>query len=1000
MARIPDTELERLKAEVKIEALATARGLDLSRQGTNLVARCPFHEGDDTPSLHITPSKNLFRCFGCGAGGDVIAWVSKTEGVSFRHAVELLRKHATPSTTAAAPPRLSTVRKLPLLVEPDADDRALMSQVIDYYHRTLVESADALSYLEGRGLRHEEAIAHFRLGFADRTLGYHVPARNRETGGVLRGRLMKLGLVRESGHEHFRGRITVPILDDAGEEVVGVYGRAIAATNQLRPGTPSHLYLPGPHRGVWNAGGLVGSSEAIVCEAILDALTFWCAGFRHVIASYGVEGFTAAHLGALKRAGIRRVLIAYDADDAGERGARALAGELGREGIDCFRVLFPKGMDANEYAQRTQPAAKALELVIGSAVWLGQGPAPAERMRRSECDEPAPAAAAPQKAAREEVPALATEPEPTSFLASPSEPAPAPAARREGEQGVMVAGERSYRVWPLRAVGKGRVRLTCTAAGKEHVDKLDLDAWRQRAAFATAAAHKLGQPEQAMQDELADLQRALVVLVEGEAAATAASRAPAPMTREEEAEALAVLRNPDAPDLLLEAIDQLGMVGEHKNKLLVFFVMLSRLLDRSLGVIVQSTMGAGKSTLIDAVLELVPPEQREQFTALSENALYYMAESTMELRHKVLAISEMTREDPANEALKLLQSEGKLRKAVSMKNPETGRIETRVLCIDGPVATCSTTAREVEEELLGRNFVLTVDEDRAQTRAIQERQRERETLEGLLAQLERDKVLRLWQNAQRLLRPVPVVNPYARTLRFADHATRTRRDHMKYLTLIRTIALFFQYQRELHRVEHGGRSVEYIEVTLDDIALANVLSNHALGCSLDEMPPQTRRLLEHIDGLVDARAEEASLPRAAVRLSRRDIREAMAWSEAQLRLHIDRLVALEYLIVHHGGPGQRFVYELVYERGQATDGRFAPGLIDVASLRDASTLATSQGDRGTSQAPRRHLAEAECGNEPRGFNGLAKTSQIGGGYRGISEAEAAPYANGAAHPVG
>jgi len=86
---------------------------------------------------------------------------------------------------------------------------------------------------------------------------------------------------------------------------------------------------------------------------------------------------------------------------------------------------------------------------------------------------------------------------------------------------------------------------------------------------------------------------------------------------------------------------------------------------------------------------------------------------------------------------------------------------------------------------------------------------------GLLRRRDRDAVLAVHRNAQRLLKPVPVVNPYARELTFHDSQTRTRRDHMKYLTLIRSVALLHQYQRPAKTVQHNGRAVEYIEVTFE-----------------------------------------------------------------------------------------------------------------------------------------------------------------------------------------
>jgi len=164
----------------------------------------------------------------------------------------------------------------------------------------------------------------------------------------------------------------------------------------------------------------------------------------------------------------------------------------------------------------------------------------------------------------------------------------------------------------------------------------------------------------------------------------------------------------------------------------------------------------------------------------------------------------------------------------------------------------TTTAIDLDEEMLNRCLVLSVNEDRAQTQAIHRVQREAQTVEGLLRRQDRAAVLAVHRNAQRLLRPVFVVNPYAPELTFHDSQTRTRRDHMKYLTLIRSVALLHQHQRPRKTVQHNGRAVEYIEVTVNDIAVANRLAHEVLGRSLDELPPQTRRLLLAVDEMVTA----------------------------------------------------------------------------------------------------------------------------------------------------
>jgi hypothetical protein len=268
------------------------------------------------------------------------------------------------------------------------------------------------------------------------------------------------------------------------------------------------------------------------------------------------------------------------------------------------------------------------------------------------------------------------------------------------------------------------------------------------------------------------------------------------------------------------------------------------------------------------------------------------------------------------------------------KDPTSGRLVTHEYRVEGPVMILlTTTAVEVDEELLNRCIVLTVDEDREQTRAIHRLQRERQTLEGLLAKRDRDHILAVHRNAQRLLRPVHVTNPFARELTFLDDQTRTRRDHLKYLTLIRSIALLHQYQRPTKNVSHHGQAVQYIEATLDDIAAANALAHEALGRSLDELAPQTRRLLMLIDEMVTESCKQLSVERPDHRFSRRAVREFTGWGNTQLKLHLHRLEELEYLLLHRGGRGQSFVYELLYD-GQGKDGRpFLCGLIDVDKLR-------------------------------------------------------------------
>jgi hypothetical protein len=244
----------------------------------------------------------------------------------------------------------------------------------------------------------------------------------------------------------------------------------------------------------------------------------------------------------------------------------------------------------------------------------------------------------------------------------------------------------------------------------------------------------------------------------------------------------------------------------------------------------------------------------------------------------------------------------------------------------------TTTAVEIDEELANRSIILSVNEDREQTQRIHDAQRRQQTLAGLASGRERQRLHALHHNAQRLLKPLFVNNPWAERLRFRDDRTRTRRDHMKYLTLIRTVALLHQHQRPIRSFEHHGERVPYIDVTLADIAVANTLAHRVLGRSLDELPPHSRRLLGLLDGMVAAASAKAGVTRCAYRFNRREVRAATGWTDHQVRAHLGKLVEMEYVLAHRGTRGQSFVYEMLYD-GEGQDGRtFCLGLIDVATL--------------------------------------------------------------------
>ncbi|MGC0776959.1 MAG: hypothetical protein WCD68_07110, partial [Candidatus Acidiferrum sp.] len=623
---------------------------------------------------------------------------------------------------------------------------------------------------------------------------------------------------------------------------------------------------------------------------------------------------------------------------------------------------FPKGMDANEYALKTHPTTKALGVLLNSAAWLGTGKRPTVALSepvvvveenigaaKEEISEPTTAPAAKEKipesieaTVREEsvLPLAAASSETVEAVAVAAMPSTSQSTFEvpveiNGDEVTITQGDRRYRVLGLEkntSVGILRVNVLVTRGERLHVDTFDLYASRYRVMYSKQAAEELGVKEEVVSR---DLGRVLWKLEELQRQRIKETLEPkeeeVTLSAEEKAAAMELLRDPKLLDRVLEDFERCGMVGEETNKLVSYLAVTSRLLESPLAILVQSSSAAGKSALMEAVLAMLPEEQQVQYSAMTGQSLFYMGES--DLKNKVLAIVEEEGALRAAYALKLLQSEGVLTIASTGKDATTGRLITHQYRVEGPVMLfLTTTAIDLDEELLNRCLVLSVDEERAQTQAIHRKQREAQTIEGLLARHERVEVLRVHRNAQRLLKPVLVVNPYARELTFLDSRTRTRRDHMKYLTLIRAIALVHQHQRPRKTVTHNGEALEYIEVALDDIATANRLAHEVLGRSLDELPPQTRRLLLFIDEMVSAECERQKIERVDFRFSRKDVRAFTKWSDSQLKRHLHRLEELEYLLVHHGGRGQSLVYELVFE-GQGDSGKpVLPGLIEIEKL--------------------------------------------------------------------
>ena len=912
MPHIPQTEIDRIKTDTDLVALIQSRGVKLKQQGKNWTGLCPFHDDKKTPNLIVTPCKGLFRCMAgnCGKTGNALHFVQFHDGVSFRHAFEILDnggKAAYVQTKGTA--KKSTVPKLPCPLDAKAEEGELLQRVSKYYHSRLTtpDGRAVLDYLKSRGLDDEKMVRKFKIGLSDRTLGLRLPQANRKDGAELRDKLKTLGVYRQNGREHLNGCLTIPIADTEGNPVQ-IYGRRIGkATKQNR-----HLYLARPLGGIFNPEALK-SREIILCESIIDALTFYRHGMKAVTCSYGTENFPAPLFDAIQATKIESILLAYDADEAGEAATDAAVFRFQKLGIECRRIKFPWGEDANSYA--LAKGGEALKKAVRDAIWYGDG-------EPSKSNSTVPLVT--NLVAKEE------EILPESEVNTP----PTVELKKCGDYHEMQHGSRAYRVGGLEknsSLEVLRITLRVSCEGLMHVDSLDLYRDGERRKFIERAADETMLERDLLKRDLGKLLLALEQYQEARLNSPTEDPEAVSLTATEEAEALQLLKSPDLLTRIAAAYDEAGIVGEETNKIAAYLACASRKLNKPLAVIIQSTSAAGKSTLMEAVLSFFPSEEQVKYSAMTGQSLYYLGESN--LKHKILAIVEEEGAEKASYALKLLQSEGELTIASTGKDPHSGRMETQEYHVEGPVAiVLKTTSIDIDEELMNRCLVLTVDETREQTERIHELQRESRTIEGILAAEKRKDIIRMMQNAQRLLKPWKIANPYARHLTFTSGRTRTRRDHEKYLTLIDSIALLHQHQREPITHQINGRAVEMLPVTIGDIETANRIAPEVLGRSLDELPPQTRRLLESIKALVRDKIKSESIEQRLSLFSRKELREATGWSETQTRLHLERLETMEYVNRRTGKQGSLCRYELLTDANEA-EGKWHVGLIDVAKLR-------------------------------------------------------------------
>ncbi len=875
-----EMEKDQVKARIDIVSLFEYFGTHLDKKGKSYTGLCPFHD-DKNPSLSVDQEKGLYNCFGCGESGDVFDLVRVVKGFSFTESLTFLKEYSgngnnktvraveeytnrktkaqsLPAGSALAVTALSKKKDLPLpvvtkeekTVETDAKTNLsgiTLDIVSDHYRKTLLKHPAANSYLKARGFTDFKLYERLGLGFADGSLLAMVSEKQKEE-------LKASGILNKKGSEHFAGCIIVPLFDEAGR-VASFYGRSINNSKKIK-----HLYSPGNHKGLVNrkAAG-VYREEIILTESVLDALSLIQIGIENVIPCYGVNGFTDELLKLLLDERVKTVVIAFDADIAGREGSGKLSKKLIGEGFEV-KVIEPLiGKDWNEGLIKGLKKEEILPLLHQTKAHL----------QEEEIKE--------------------------DF-----------SAKKEGQKYLFTIAGVSYRILGVKEMFVSTLRVNIRAEkldetdSSKYLDNVDLYSARSRSLFSSQLSHVLNLEIVRIEKDLLRIVEYLEEERDKKLLTTDEQKIPE-LTEEEKKLGMDFLTDPAIFNRIVSDTEVLGYVGEAINKQLIYLAASSRKLTDPISVIVVSQSAAGKSYLIDTVKKLIPPEEVVSMTSLSDQALNYLDEDA--LLHKFLVMGEAVHSEAVEHQVREMLSAHELSRLVTMKDPKTGELRSRMVRKEVIVsAVMSTTNNNINPENASRSFVVNTDESEEQTRAIHASQRKKYSVERYAEKEELIPVIiKTHHAAQRLLKTRVIFNPFAEFLDFPAALMRSRRDHLRFIDLIACVCFLCQFQKEDATTKEG---LSYIKCDLDDYKIAYEIMTSILPSTLTSFPKSALELYETLRGVIKKKAKEEGLSPVEVSVTQRELREATGMSQMFVKRNMRTLSDYEYVFTI-GSPGAR-----------------------------------------------------------------------------------------------
>jgi DNA primase len=739
----------------------------------NKQIHCPFHD-DKVPSMQVHEEKNFVYCHSSNCS----CGGKPIDVIDFIMYKENRFKHEAIKKAIS----LITNETTATPIKSTMTEQINYSELFTELQQSFVKSEKAQQYASSRNINH----AKLEIGF------------NTSSGKVFRG---------------LKNCIIFP-LKDINENIVSLYGRNIDNNDKAK-----HYYTKdrkGLYQNTTNETQIV-----IITESIVDSATIQVHTAYETLALFGTNGFNDEHITLLKSLpNLKEIIFFLDGDEAGKQ-AVAKHSEAIKEllpNLIISNVNTPDGEDINSLTISHEP--EILNHLISERQILFSSPENTEEENpKQETDEtPINTALTSSKLDTKNEDYLAFEHE--NLLMS------------------IIGG---VSLFPL---DKLKITLGITRTDSKNKlhrlrqSNLDLYSEEQLQRFIRTASEKLEIGTKQLNLAIAELTEELEEhrnqKIEKQKPPVEKKKVLSSFRKEE---LLKILKRTDLMQHINTLIGNTGIVGEEVNRLIMWTVFTSRLMENPLHIICLGASGTGKTYLQERVAELFPKEEKISFTASTEQAFYYVGRT--ELKHKIILIEDMDGASSVLYVLRELQSKSYVSKLVPIKDSK-GNMQTKLLEVEGPICLSGTTTKEkLYEDNANRCLLIYLDNSNEQQQGIMQRQRN--VSAGLINKAGEESTIELLQDLQTLFRPINIVNPFATKLHIPETVFKPLRTNAHYLQFIEAITFIHQFQREIKKDNQG---TEFIETTLEDIELANELLKEILLAKSDELTKACRDFLE------------------------------------------------------------------------------------------------------------------------------------------------------------